>query len=444
MKASAIALLVVLLAPNIFCQSPSPSAGNRIVGARLDAHYNEDRTSATVKVTNISTKEIATVRLSYSYEGASRGKSVSNGALKPGEILTESISGAKLTAIDLDAITYGDGSQETRNDEVTTELKDEAKQANDRRLKEMEYARAFAVVDASLHMSQEEQIIRKYYSKLGFLQQISVLLNVIMRHAPALTEAKALELLDGGARFTLSDFQVGNFSEIEGQPWTWLLNLDAPQDVIDVHSGGGNIGINDQHFFLSWYEPTWNQAHASREQQANRREQTTQSARITGVTTVKDLVMVAHPGEWSRYGAFTVHAMLEGHEINYRATFVFGQHGTRLAIFDPAMHVPVEINAPLYPSVFVESVYRELPLIREWVNAHQLSGCKKLQEPETCCDPATGQCGLASEDAAHSLNLPINDKDRRVLKGLMYLGPIAREQRDDTHPTLAPSNAERK
>jgi hypothetical protein len=444
MKASAIALLAVLLVPNIFFQSPSPSAANRIVGARLDAQYNEDRTSATVKVTNISTKEIATIRLSYSYDGGSRSKSVSNGALKPGELLTESISGAKLTAIDLDAITYGDGTQETRNDEVTAELKDEAKQANDRRLKEMEYARAFAVVDASLHMSQEEQIVRKYYSKLGLLQQISVLSNVIMRRAPALTEAKALELLDGGARFTLSDFQVGNFSEIEGQPWTWLLNLDAPQDVIDVHSGGGNIGINDQHFFLSWYEPTWNQAQASREQQVNRREQTSQSVRLTGLTTVKDVVKAAYPGEWSRYGAFTVHATLEGHEVNYRATFIFGQHGTRLAIFDPAMHVPVEINAPLYPSVFVESVYRELPLIRDWVKAHQLSGCKKLQEPETCCDPATGQCGLASEDAAHSLNLPINDKDRWVLKGLMDSGPIATEQRDDSRPIFAPSKAVRK
>jgi hypothetical protein len=103
--------------------------------------------------------------------------------------------------------------------------------------------------------------------------------------------------------------------------------------------------------------------------------------------------------------------------------FLFANRGETVAIFDPAVRMPVELNAPLYPTVLVESVYRELPFFKTWVAENQLSGCKKLNEPEVCCDPATGKCGLASEDVAYSLNLPIDDKERWVLKGLMDSSP---------------------
>lgn len=125
------------------------------------------------------------------------------------------------------------------------------------------------------------------------------------------------------------------------------------------------------------------------------------------------------PAIWSRYASFTVSAHLHGHAISYRATFLFGDHGRKIAIFDPAMRVPVDLNRPFYPAVLVESVYRELPFIKKWLTDNQLTGCKRLKEPEVCCDPESGRCGLASEDVARSLTLPIDDKDRFVLKGLM-------------------------
>ena len=52
-----------LLACHVFAQSSAPSEVNRITGARLSVEYNQDKTSATTHVTNVSDKIISTVRI---------------------------------------------------------------------------------------------------------------------------------------------------------------------------------------------------------------------------------------------------------------------------------------------------------------------------------------------------------------------------------------------
>ena len=165
--------------------------------------------------------------------------------------------------------------------------------------------------------------------------------------------------------------------------------------------------------------------------------------RARNASTVKDVVKLTNPGDWSRYASFTVSARLQGQTISYRATFLFADQGRKVAIFDPAIRMPVELNGPLYPTVLVESVYRELPLIKKWVAQNQLTGCKRLKEPEVCCDPEAGRCGLASEDVAHSLTLPIDDNDRWVLKGLMEPDPAAKKPADGPCPVMPAGDAKR-
>ncbi|MGC2696757.1 MAG: hypothetical protein WA738_13310 [Candidatus Angelobacter sp.] len=434
-KALLIALVAVLLAPHLFAQTPASSEANRIVGARLDIEYNADKTMATVHVMNISNKVIATVRVSYVREGGSVGTAISGaGNLKPGESFMEMTSGSRITEVNLDAIVYADGSIETRNETVAAKLKEEERLAKEQNAKELEYARAFAVPDPALHMPQEEQIVRKYYGKLSFLSQIAVLSDIIKHGQPKLTDAAARKLIKDSVRFELSEFQTGDFAEIETRPWTLLLNPDALQGVIQVSSASANIGIDKQSFLLTWYQTTWNKVQQQPEQQQERREQLSSGIRFAGVSTVKDVVRVTHSGEWSRYASFSVRATLAGQAISYRATFLFAHQGETVAIFDPAMSMPVGLNAPLYPTVLVESVYRELSFFKRWVADHQLNGCKKLKEPEVCCDPATGQCGLSSEDVARSLSLPIDDKERWLLKGLMDSSPILATQSDAPCP----------
>ena len=418
-KALVFAFAALLLVSHVSAQSSARSEVNRIVGARLNVEYNQEKTSAIVHVTNVSNKIISTVRISYRYRDGSEGRSVSNGNLKPGESTMQSVSGSSFGEIHLDAIIYADGIQEVRNDAVLAALKEEERRINEQEEKGREYASAFAAANPVSHMPQEEQIVRNYYAKLSFLSQLQMLSNVIIHGSSRLTEVAVRELMKNQIQVDLSEFETGDFAEIEARPWTLLLNPDAPQDVIDVNSVGANIGVNHHKFSLNLYQAAWNNSQLPPEQQQERRDQIAREVGSASASTVKDVVRLTHPGDWSRYASFTVSARLHGQAISYRATFLFADQGRKIAIFDPAMRVPVDLNGPFYPAVLVESVYRELPFIKRWLTDNQLTGCKRLKEPEVCCDPETGRCGLASEDVAHSLTLPIDDKDRFVLKGLM-------------------------
>lgn len=433
----------VLLVGHVSAQSSASTEVNRIVGARLNVEYNDGKTAATVHVTNVSSKIISTVRISYRYENGSESRSMSHGDLKPGESTMEGISGARLAEIHLDAIIYADGTQEVRNDAVLAALKEEERQIKERQEKEKQYASAFASPNPSSHMPVEEQIVRNYYAKLTFMSQLQILSSVIMHSSPKLTEAAVHDLMRDQIHLDLSEFQTGDFAQIETRPWTLLLNPDAPQGVIDVNSVGSNIGVNHHNFELTSYQAAWSKSQLQPERQQEQREQIARSMRATNASTVKDVVKLANPGDWSRYASFTVSARLQGQAISYRATFLFADHGRKVAIFDPAIRMPVALNAPLYPTALADSVYRELPLIKKWVAENQLTGCKRLKEQEVCCDPEAGRCGLASEDVAHSLTLPIDDNDRWVLKGLMEPAPAAKKAADAPCQVMPVGDAKR-
>jgi hypothetical protein len=443
-KALLLVFVTAFLLPHVFAQSaaPAPPEPNRITGARLDAEYNENRTAVTYRVTNISDKVIQTVRTSTKVGDNSSGSGSSNASLNPGESDTSSESGGGPMTVYLDEIIYADGSVETRNDTAAAALKEEERLAKLQREKEVGYASDFAVPDPALHMSQEEQIVRNYYGKLSLLSQVGILSSVIFHLTPA-TGPDAAKLLESRIHFALGGFQVGDLAEMESSPWTFLLNPDAPQNVIDIMSSGSNIGINDRHYFLPWYVVKWKKP-ASPEAQQSRREQLDKLARFFGTSTVKDAIKRIAPGDWSRYASFTVNATLDGRTITYRSVFLFTDHGSKVEPLDPAMGLPVHLDAPFYPVALVESAYRELPAVKSWVEKNQLSGCKKFKEPEICCNPATGQCGLASEDVAHSLDVPIDDKEREYVESFFkpQPAPVAKKQPEAACPVdAAPSDA---
>ncbi|MCU1255107.1 MAG: hypothetical protein JWM83_1406 [Candidatus Angelobacter sp.] len=446
-KALVFAFGALLLVCHVFAQPSAPSEPNRIVGARLDVEYNQDKTSATVRITNVSNKTISTVRIVLAWANGSISRSTSGPYDLPPRAMHIQFEGGvgagPLINVDLDAIVYADGSLETRNDAVAAEIKEEERLAKEQHVKEMEYARTFAAPNPASRMPPEEQIVRNYYAKLSFLSQLQILSSVITHGSLSWTEAMVNDLMKNQAHFDLSEFQTGDFTEIETSPWTLLLNPDAPQGVIDANSASANIGVNHQSFSITWYQVAWSQSHTEPEKQQERREQTARDVRSTGASTVKDVVKLTHPGKWSRYASFTVRTRLQGQAISYRATFLFTDQGRKIAIFDPTMRMPVELNGPLYPTVLVESVYRKLPFFKKWVAENQLSGCKRLKEPEICCDPETGRCGLASEDVAHSLTLPIDGNDRWVLKGLMASPPDPKKQADGPCPVTADGDAKK-
>ncbi|HEY1940269.1 MAG TPA: hypothetical protein VGJ33_20245 [Candidatus Angelobacter sp.] len=413
-----------LLVSNAFGQTPASASTepDRILGARMDVAYSEDKTGASIRVTNISDKVIDRIYISSGSDNGARSMSILGGNIKPGgtSMLGMGINGRVF--INLEAIVYADGSMEARNDAAIAEVKEQERLAREQHEKELGYARDFAVPNPTIHMPLEEQIVRNYYAKLSFLSQIAVvprlISNLTVQVPPKLTEAEMHELLEDQVHFILSEFQVGDFSKIESSSWALLLNPDAPQGVIEVNSSSAGFGLTRRMDTLISYQAVLTPL----EQQQNRREQIARDVRSTGISTVKDMVGLAAPGDWSRYAAFTVHAKLQGQDISYRALFLFAHNGETVRVFDPATRIPIQLNAPLYPTVLVESAYRELPFLKAWVDKNQLSGCKKFQEPEICCDPSTDRCGLASEDVARSLNLPLDERDRELLK--LMLKPL--------------------
>ena len=160
------------------------------------------------------------------------------------------------------------------------------------------------------------------------------------------------------------------------------------------------------------------------ERQQDRRDQIARDLRRVGATTVKETA----GGDWSRYASFNVKLQLNDgtidRTISYHSVFLFADQGATIQTFDPAMHLPSQLNAPFYPVALLESAYRELPLFKSWIQENQLSGCKKFKEPEICCNPATGRCGPASEDVAQSMNGPIDAKERWVVKALLDSAPV--------------------
>ena len=287
-KAFLLAFGIILLLPCAFAQSPAPAEPepNRITGARLDVEYDEIKNVVTYHVTNISNKIIKTVRTSTKAGNGPSGGSISYGDLKPGESNTSGIGGAGPLTVFLDQIIYVDGSMETRNDTVAAELKEEERLAKVQHEKEIGYARDFAVPDPAIRMPQEEQIVRNYYAKLSLESQIGVLNGVIFHLAPA-TGTETTKILEGRIHFALSEFQVGDFAEIASSPWTLILNPDAPHDVIEVVSSGSNIGIQDHHYFLPYYQANWNKDQIKPEWQRDRQGLLTREARSLGASTVK-------------------------------------------------------------------------------------------------------------------------------------------------------------
>jgi D-serine deaminase-like pyridoxal phosphate-dependent protein len=66
-----------------------------------------------------------------------------------------------------------------------------------------------------------------------------------------------------------------------------------------------------------------------------------------------------------------------------------------------------------------------------------------IERGEFANEEPSGRCGLASEDVAHSLMLPIDDKDRFVLKGLMERDPAAKKVADGPCPVMPDGDAKK-
>ncbi len=272
-------------------------------------------------------------------------------------------------------------------------------------------------------ITHEEQVVRAAYGKLSYGAQLGVLWHAVAQHDgwPGLDDGLTLsKAMNEELRFELSGFKVGNIRELGTASWTSLV--EGPVDVIQINSQETPVTINKDKFSIVYADVGWKKSPGTPiERNEDPSMRTTKSPTV--LETIKALKKPTGGGEWARYASYSVVAMLRDRSISYRATFLFANGKSEEALpLDYALTsgVALFINSPMYPEALVNTAFREIPFVQAWIASNEVSGCKKLHEPEVCCVPTTGQCGLAAEDVQRSMALPIDPESRWLVSSRMH------------------------
>jgi hypothetical protein len=270
--------------------------------------------------------------------------------------------------------------------------------------------------DTAVKMTREEKLVRVTYAKLSFAAQMSILWHAVSQQNgwPGLENQFELNnALNSQIRFDLTDFKVGNLSDIGDRSWTSLI--EGPVDVIGVNPQTIPFSITNGHkerkLPISYVEVFWKKKSDPPSEYLESEHK---------LPTVREVLLDMHgpaSGKWSRYASFSVVAAFRQRTVSYRASFLFNTSSTEVLPLDYALGMGPGsvIHVPMYPSALVDSAYREIPFVQGWLIANELKGCKEFKEPEVCCDPTTGQCGIASEDIQRSMAIPIDPEERSIL-----------------------------
>ena len=267
-------------------------------------------------------------------------------------------------------------------------------------------------------MSHEEEVVRTAYAKFSFAARLALLWRAVEQYKdwPGLDDPLTLtKAMDDEIRFDLSDFKVGKLRDIYNKPASILF--EGPGNALYTQAAQMPVpftkdGIKKE-YYVTYVDVAWPLKPPPPPDLTQ--EHRTKTGKLT--PTVEDQIYpLGKPnggGEWTRYASYSVVASLRGRTISYRASFIFSGNGkgeeTTALDFATGMNVNFFVNNPMYPSLLVDTAFRELPYLQAWIVANQLTGCKKFpKQPEVCCDAYTGECGLAAEDVQKSMDVPID------------------------------------
>jgi hypothetical protein len=272
---------------------------------------------------------------------------------------------------------------------------------------------------AAQTMSREEEIVRSTYARVTFAAQLGMLWHAVEMNEgwPGLNDGLVLtKAMNEQIRFDLTDFKVGESKDVSTASWSSMI--EGPVDVLFIHFVEAPVGFTKktktQTFYITYADAAWKPGAPSAIDTLEER------TRTSLVPTVKEVLRSLRKpnsggGDWKRYASYSVVASLRERSISYRATFLFSPNGDEVLPLDYAtgMGIAPFVKTAMYPSALVDTAFREIPLVQSWILSNEIKGCKKSNQPEVCCDPAMGRCGIASEDLQRSLSTQI-DPDMRA------------------------------
>jgi len=268
-------------------------------------------------------------------------------------------------------------------------------------------------------MTHEEQIVRATYARVAFAAQLGMLWHAVELNEgwPGLNDGLALtKAMNEQVRFDLTDVKVGELKDVSATSWTSLT--EGPVDTLVIHFVEAPIGFTTKDkrrdFYITYADAAWKPAAPSAIDTLEER------ARTSLVPTVNEVLRSLHKpnggGEWTRYASYSVVASLRERSISYRATFLFSPSGEVLPLdYATGMGIAPFVKTMMYPSALVDTAFREIPLVQAWILSNEIKGCKNFNQPEVCCDPVMGRCGIASEDLQRSLGTQIDPDMRSFL-----------------------------
>lgn len=254
-------------------------------------------------------------------------------------------------------------------------------------------------VIALAQMSHEETVVRAAYAKLSFASEQVAVAQLAME-ATGLETPKALvgvpsdqRMADTQLQITLSDFVVGNVSDIVNRKAIDLIN-PATTEQLYIHEGYHSYVADKQEY--QWYEPQprWIPAPQIPAEMAN-------------VTFGEFLdSQWAQKQPWTKYASYTVVATFQGKNMGpHKALFLFGQDAKGAEMVEPedgivdAVGLARAMSKHLLADALVSSRLRDVPLVKTWVSAKQQSlNCS--EEQGVCCDLASVHCGPSQKIVA--------------------------------------------
>jgi len=265
-------------------------------------------------------------------------------------------------------------------------------------------------------MSHEETVVRMVYSKLDYLTQLDVVSKAALDSygGRPIDEAQIQQQLsDARIEVTLSNFKAGPVSDILDKKWSdyWAIP-SPPQEVLEVRVNNHTFKDNDLPM-VSWQTAVakWKPADPPPAPEVLDQLQN---------QTVKDMLEMNNkitPSEivYSRYVSYSVTARFQGKSNTYRALYLFGTDSKGVEKASPGDPFTVmnglSFDTPqnFYPDGLLHSHLREVPVLADWLNAHQMSDeqCSAAGTKDFCC--VGSRCGVAAVDLRNALSTPLRD-----------------------------------
>jgi hypothetical protein len=260
-------------------------------------------------------------------------------------------------------------------------------------------------IAADTNMSPEERTVRMAYAKIVFAVQVqSVEQAVHQKHRKLDTPALNSALDKNDLRITLSNFTVGNLSDIVQRDIRDLVTLSNSEGILSIASSGSTFkehGKVTEETGLGI--PVWTPGSGGPEGQS------------TVSATLAEVLAVNQPTDaFQRYAMYNVAVSFQGKNAKYRALVLFGKDANgadKVLVTDTVLGAaPQEMmRQSVYPAVLLGTSQGEVPAVISWFETRQMpaSSCVRSApgagaSQDVCCDLNAMKCGISADDLKRS------------------------------------------